>query len=164
MSYFSSSSTPLIDEETRQMVIKKTWCHGQLVAPMYSIVLLWWYFAGPRATILWFPILYFPCWCYWSYKNVFGDFSFQQVLAGGILAELCHAIVLILAIRAGLDQSTSNLIICIAAGLFLIETAAFLCVVTALRASSRSPQSIPSFSTNTASHQDEQHGSSQPFF
>ncbi|KAG7358075.1 hypothetical protein IV203_014662 [Nitzschia inconspicua] len=129
----SNPSPSWIDEDTRQMVLKKTWCHGQLVAPIYSVVLLWWYFSHRRSVlILWIPILYFPYWCYLSYKNVFADFSYPKLLAGGIMAELCHLLVLIQSIRAGLDQTT-NLLLCIASGLFLFETFAFLCVVSAFR-------------------------------
>jgi hypothetical protein len=133
-SLISSSNPPpsWIDEETRQMVLKKTWCHGQLVAPIYSVVLLWWYFSQKQSVVLWFPILYFPYWCYLSYKNVFSDFSYPKLLAGGVLAELSHIIVLAQTIRSGLDQ-TVNLLLCIASSLFLFETFAFLCVVTALR-------------------------------
>ena len=129
----SSSPPSWIDEETRQVVLKKTWCHGQLIAPGYSLVLLWWYFAKNSLSIaVWFPILYFPCWCYLSYKNVFSDFSYQKLLGGGILAEICHGIVLAQSLKGGLSVTT-NLILCIASSLFLVETFAFLCVVTALR-------------------------------
>jgi hypothetical protein len=135
MSPFTSSSTPppsWIDEETRQVVLKKTWCHGQLVAPLYSVVLLWWYFSKTLSVVIWIPILYFPFWCYLSYKNVFADFSFPKVMIGGIIAEICHIIVLTQSIRSGLDQTT-NMILCVASSLFLVETLAFLCVVMALR-------------------------------
>lgn len=123
-----------MDEETRQMVLKKTWCHGQLVAPLYSVAIMWWYFSHHLLLVLWVPILYFPCWCYMSFQNVFTDFSYPMLLAGGLAAEMCHGIVLMQAVGVGLDQ-TANLLFCIASGLFLFETFAFLCVVTALRPS-----------------------------
>ncbi len=114
-------------------MIKKTWCHGQLVAPLYSILILWWYAAhGWELSVsLIFPICYFPYWCYLSYRNVFVDFSYKTVLVGGILAEVGHLIVILQSVK---DLSnTMNLLLFIASGLFLIETAAFLCVVTALK-------------------------------
>jgi hypothetical protein len=130
----SSSGPPpsWIDEETRQVVLKKTWCHGQLVAPIYSLVLLWWHFSKSLSIVVWIPILYFPFWCYLSYKNVFADFSLPNVMIGGIVAEICHIIVLTQTIRSGLDQTT-NMILCVVSSLFLVETLAFLCVVMALR-------------------------------
>jgi hypothetical protein len=132
----------MIDDETREVVIKKTWCHGQLVAPGYSFVLLWWYLKrrDQLSALLWLPILYFPLWCYVSYKNVFGDFSYRTITAGGIMAEMCHLVVLIETLKNLKD--TMYLILCIASTLFLIETAAFLCVVTALRPKEFRPNNI----------------------
>jgi hypothetical protein len=128
----------MIDEETRQIIIKKTWCHGQLVAPIYSIVLLWWYFASDGDDVskwtLWIPICYFPFWCYLSYKNVFGtavDLSISKIAWGGLMTEACHIIVLIQSLKN--IQNTMNLLLCISSILFLIETAAFLLVVCTLR-------------------------------
>ena len=150
----TSSSSSMIDEETRQIIIKKTWCHGQLVAPIYSLVLIWWYFASNddddddddtdddnddankvSKWILWIPICYFPLWCYLSYKNIFGtivDLSIsKEIIWGGLMTEICHIIVLIQSLSN--IQNTMNLLLCISSILFLIETAAFLLVVFTLR-------------------------------
>lgn len=126
-----------MDDETRQLLLKKTWCHGQLVLPCWSLVLLAWFFhlQPSRPYVLFVPILTFPAWFYISYKSVFSDFNGRQLAIGGFVAEVSHVIVLVEAVKDLSD--TWNLIICIVSALFLIETAAFLCVVTAFRPKER---------------------------
>jgi hypothetical protein len=128
----------MIDEETQQIIIKKTWCHGQLVAPIYSIVLLWWYFASDDDDVLskwtlWIPMCYFRFWCYLSYKNIVGtavDLSISKITWGGLMTEVCHIIVLIQSLKN--IQNTMNLLLCISSTLFLIKTATFLLDVCTL--------------------------------
>ena len=140
-----------IDEDTRRLLLKKTWCHGQLVLPVWSIVVFFWYLRGMsgdndysvgRQHILWIPIVVFPCWFYVSYRSVFSDYSRQQLAIGGIAVQLSHAIVLVVSTTGpkSLKDDTWNMIMCIVSVLFLIETSAFLCVVTTCRPPTSSMQ------------------------
>ena len=84
----------LLDDETRQLLIKKTWCHGQAVMPMYGMVCLWWYLnfspvtnnnddddddnenstSQPRRPLsLLVAALILPLWSYLSYRSVAAD-------------------------------------------------------------------------------------------
>ena len=59
----------IVDEETRQIILRKTWCHGQAVLPLYSIVLLSWCFnldAHPFQLVL--AAIVFPIWSWYSYQ------------------------------------------------------------------------------------------------
>uniref|UniRef100_A0A7S4VUQ5 Uncharacterized protein n=1 Tax=Ditylum brightwellii TaxID=49249 RepID=A0A7S4VUQ5_9STRA len=135
----------LIDAETKDIIIKKTWCHGQAVMPIYGIFLLWWFISrGYQPLILVFPAIFLPYWCFLSYRSIFVEFSYRTILIGGAFVEVSHAIVFSVAILSmktqsgGTETSSSgkhatDLLLCIAAGLFFIETLAFLGVVTALR-------------------------------
>lgn len=128
---------PLIDAETKQIVIQKTWCHGQAVCPVYGIVILWWFVdSGFKPLALIFPGLFLPYWCYLSYRSIFIQFDYRTILIGGLLVELSHAIVFLVAMKH-LDK-TMHMIIFLASLLFFIETAVFLGVVTAFRPQARS--------------------------
>jgi hypothetical protein len=123
---------PLVDAETKKIIIKKTWCHGQAICPVYGIVILWWYVEnGFRPKSLIFPGLFLPYWCYLSYRSIFVNFDYRTILIGGLLAELSHAIVFSVALQH-LDK-TMHMIIFIASILLFVETAAFLGIVTAFR-------------------------------
>jgi hypothetical protein len=124
--------SPLIDDETKKIIIQKTWCHGQAVAPVYGIICLWWYLQnGHQPAQLLVPSLCLPYWSYLSYRSIFVEFSYKTIVIGGALAELSHVLVFTVAIQA-LDK-TMHLLMCIASILFFVETAAFLAVVTAFR-------------------------------
>jgi hypothetical protein len=78
--------------------------------------------------------LFLPGWCYLSYQSIFVSFSYKTILYGGLLVELAHAFVFAAAMKQ--LSGTFHLIMLIASGLFFIETAAFLTVVTAFRPAS----------------------------
>lgn len=120
---------------------------------MYGIVCLWWYLrfdsigssvtegnggsteAHEKAPVtLLLAALFLPYWCYLSYQSIFVSFSYKTILYGGLLVELAHAFVFAAAMKQSSD--TFHLIMLIASGLFFIETAAFLTVVTAFRPAS----------------------------
>ncbi len=72
---FSRKTEPImsiIDEETRRMILRKTWCHGQSILPLYSVVLLawWWHIeeGGGRPLRLVFASIVLPIWAWYSYK------------------------------------------------------------------------------------------------
>lgn len=123
---------PMIDQETKQIIIQKTWCHGQAVAPVYGMVCLWWFISNDFAPfILLIPSLFLPYWCYLSYRSIFVDFSYKTILIGGILAEAAHIIVFYVAYTA--THNTTQILMLVASILFFVETAAFLGVVTTFR-------------------------------
>lgn len=129
----------LIDDETQSVIIKKTWCHGQAVAPIYGVICLVWYFSSStkddnrhhHLSLLYAGIL-LPVWCYLSYRCVFHEFSFKTLMVGGILVETAHALVFMVA-RENYNESVIHMLMMIASGLFFIETLAFLFVVVILR-------------------------------
>jgi hypothetical protein len=129
---------PLFDEETRELILKKTWCHGQLVLPLFAILYA---VEFVRPTSLhqfngWFlfAAVVFPFWSYISYNIIArpGRYPLRPLLGGGLLVELAHAGILHTVMPTS-RKSTMDLLLVIASGLFLIETAAFLCVAWKLR-------------------------------
>ena len=122
----------MIDHETKLVLIQKTWCHGQAIAPVYGIVCLWWYTSNNfQPTALLLPSLFLPYWCYLSYRSIFHQFSYRTIVLGGLLAEVSHAIVFLVAFKS--VEKTMHMLMCIASVLFFVETLAFLLVVTAFR-------------------------------
>mmetsp|Transcript_97443 Transcript_97443/g.146035 ORF Transcript_97443/g.146035 Transcript_97443/m.146035 type:complete len:156 (+) Transcript_97443:374-841(+) len=122
----------MIDQETKQILIQKTWCHGQAIAPVYGTVCLWWYVTNEfQPTALLLPSLFLPYWCYLSYRSIFVEFSYRKILVGGVLAQISHIIVFVVALES--VAKTMHLLMCIASALFFVETLAFLLVVTAFR-------------------------------
>lgn len=139
---------PLVDAETRQVIIQKTWCHGQAVCPVYGIVILWWYFDnGLRPVSLILPGLFLPYWCYLSYRSIFINFHYKTVLIGGLLAELSHGIVFFVAIQD--LKKTMHMIVFLASLLFFVETAAFLGVVTVFQPRENSGEDVDPEATMT---------------
>jgi hypothetical protein len=139
---------PLVDEDTRRLLLKKTWCHGQLVLPLFAV----WYFLlfvqGSAGLVFLYAALVLPAWSYGSWVYVRDEtnntISRHQFLAGGCLVELAHLGVLLSACRD--LSSTQNLFLVIVSGLFLVETAAFLMVVAfCRRPASHSHVSISDF-------------------
>ena len=60
----------MIDEETRQIILRKTWCHGQAILPVYAVLFLawWWHMEGPRPFQLILASVVLPIWAWYSYK------------------------------------------------------------------------------------------------
>ena len=123
----------LIDQETKQIIIQKTWCHGQAITPVYGTICFWWYVTNNfKPTSLLFAALFLPYWCFLSYRSIFVEFSYRTIIIGGVLVEIAHMLVFWTALQTQLKQ-TFHLLMFIASILFFIETAAFLGVVTAFR-------------------------------
>ena len=79
---------PIIDdEETRQLILKKTWCHGQAVLPLYSIMLLvWWYHLESPSFVLVEAAFALGIWSWYSFRAVFrimGSRNNDSAFAGG---------------------------------------------------------------------------------
>ena len=126
-----------MDEETRQMVLKKTWCHGQVLAPALGLVCLVWFAYQPSFGLLYAGIV-LPSWCYVSYRNVFGSIQPWQLVAGGIAVEIAYLAILVLSIPRAKDKADSSrnwfTLLSVASGLLAFETLAFLAVALTLHA------------------------------
>lgn len=150
---------PLVDAETKKIIIQKTWCHGQAICPVYGLVILWWFVKNefqPKSLI--FAGLFLPYWCYLSYRSIFVNFDYRTILVGGLLAEVSHAIVFSVALRH--LEKTMQMILFVASILLFFETAAFLLVVTAFRPRGELPDdgnaaSSEELSSNAVSYQSE---------
>lgn len=131
----------MLDEDTRRLVIQKTWCHGQVLAPVYGILCLIWFSSEGNPWLLYAGIL-LPVWCYVSYRSVFVDFSPRQLVIGGILVEIAYVAVFSLTIpnvkrgNSSYGQQGGGaafyMLLCIASALFAVETFAFLVVALTL--------------------------------
>jgi len=59
----------MVDEETRQILLRKTWCHGQAILPAYSALLLaWWWHMEARPFRLVLASVVLPTWALYSYQ------------------------------------------------------------------------------------------------
>jgi len=132
----------IIDEETRQIILRKTWCHGQAILPPYSIVLLlWWWHSleQPRPFTVVFAALVLPIWAWYSYHAVLivdqnnGTLPYRNICGFGVVAMLAHLLTFRVAIQSWADSTTGHMLLAIFSGLAFVETGAFLLVVTALR-------------------------------
>lgn len=128
----------IVDEETRRLILKKTWCHGQAVLPVWTIVILvWWWHLESKPFQLVLSALIFPPWSIYSYKTVIaldernGALPYPNICGFGVLAMLAHLLVFLVAIQDLSD--TFHMLLTVASGLFFVETGAFLLVVTAFR-------------------------------
>ena len=125
----------LIDEETRVMILKKTWCHGQLVLPVLSVWYLWLLASSASSSMMDKVVLLYagialPCWSYLSYRAVASSGPTPATFGWGALVQLAHAGILWRAARDTLSSNTTtNTILAIVSALLLIETAAFLLVL-----------------------------------
>jgi hypothetical protein len=128
----------IVDEETRRLILKKTWCHGQAVLPFWSIVILvWWWNLDNNPFQLVLAAIVFPPWSVYSYNTVIaldegnGALPYPNICSFGILAMLAHLLIFLVAIQDLAD--TVHMLLTVASGLFFMETGAFLLVVTACR-------------------------------
>jgi hypothetical protein len=154
-----------MDEETRQMILKKTWCHGQVLAPALGLVCLVWFAHRPSFGLLYAGIV-LPAWCYVSYRNVFGSIHPWQLVAGGVAVEIAYLAILVLSIPGAKDKSDPSrnwyTLLSVASGLLAFETLAFLAVALTLHAtappssyggrvtSAADYRNLPSLTTTTA--------------
>ncbi|CAB9496417.1 expressed unknown protein [Seminavis robusta] len=137
----SLASSLGIDEETRVLILKKTWCHGQLMLPVFSVIYLYLFFTSWRYhVVLLFAALVLPIWSYLSYQAVSASSSIAAAENNpspglfwtlALLVEMAHLSIFWVAM--GMEERTSiTMLLMIASGLFFIETLAFLMVVRTL--------------------------------
>lgn len=145
------------------MVLKKTWCHGQVLAPAMGLLCLVWFAYQPSLGLLYAGIV-LPSWCYVSYRNVFGSIQPWQLVAGGVMVELAYLAILVLAVPNARNTSDPSrnwyTLLSVASGLLAFETLAFLAVALTLHAtaptsyggrSSADYRDLPSSSTPATS-------------
>lgn len=128
----------MIDEETKQIIIKKTWCHGQLLAPVMGILCACWALSGRASSVssiamLLYASIILPLWSVVSYRAISSQPSHATLTRWGLLVELAHLGIFVLASKN--LHETWSLLMFISSGLFFVETLAFLAVVTAFRSS-----------------------------
>mmetsp|Transcript_13406 Transcript_13406/g.29117 ORF Transcript_13406/g.29117 Transcript_13406/m.29117 type:complete len:148 (-) Transcript_13406:1236-1679(-) len=137
----------IVDEETRQLILRKTWCHGQAILPIYSIALLtWWWHFETRPFQLVLASVVLPIWAWYSYHAVIvidqnGTLPYTKICGFGVVAMVAHLLVLMVTIQELAD--TGHMLMAIASGLFFVETGAFLLVVTTLRHEITTSQNEP---------------------
>ena len=123
-----------LDEQTSRLVVKKTWCHGQLIAPVYGLICGYWAYKVRIDDVrLWASTIVMPVWSYVSYRSISTRPSYGTLLVGGFIALCVHAAVFSVAVVQ--TSNTFGMIMTIFSGLLFIETLAFLCVATFLRSS-----------------------------
>jgi hypothetical protein len=120
-----------LDADATAVVLKKTWCHGQAIGPLYGAVCLYLYASNNLSVGLLVAGIVLPIWSYVSYRAVFCNYNYRVVLLGGALAMLCHLWVFLIALPYVTE--TRFLFLTLAAALLFLETLAFLGVVVVLR-------------------------------
>lgn len=143
MSRSTVASSLGIDEETRLLILKKTWCHGQLVLPVFAILYLYLFVALPQRHLifLWAAVI-LPLWSYVSYHHVLSSPVLLTTITPttlfwglAVCVEMAHLGVFWTVwgiAQEAQGQSGMNVLMLIASGLFFIETLAFLLVVRTL--------------------------------
>lgn len=100
------SSSSLVDEETRQIILKKTWCHGQLVLPAFAALYVWLaLFRGYNPFVFLYAAIVLPTWSFYSFQAVSSSYvPVRQLCCGVVLVEVAHLGVLVVAAQ---DLSTA---------------------------------------------------------
>ena len=138
LSISDTTSMPLVDEETRRVLLKKTWCHGQSILPPYSIFLLFrWFGAGHSSLSFLLGAFILPVWSWFSYRVVAidscgGKLPYRNVCVFGVVSMMVHLSIFLSVLSDDLSGA-GNMLMLVASGLFFVETGAFLLVVTAFR-------------------------------
>mmetsp|Transcript_16046 Transcript_16046/g.30750 ORF Transcript_16046/g.30750 Transcript_16046/m.30750 type:complete len:173 (-) Transcript_16046:188-706(-) len=163
------------DEETRQLILKKTWCHGQAILPIYSIILIfWWYHLETRPIILLAGAFILTYWSWTSYHELFHVINgthhqnnstrhdsiltqqsarHRKLCTLGFFAMFSHLATFAIAIPR-CKENTMNMLMSIVSGLLFIETGAFLAVFTALREDISAPSRVEQYADGQISHRE----------
>ena len=130
---------PLVDEETRRLLLKKTWCHGQSILPLYSFFLLFQWLSAGHSLPLLLGACVLPVWSFFSYRAVVAiesegvsrELPYRNVCVFGVVVMMVHLWVFLCTLRN--LSGKGNMLMLVASGLFFVETGAFLLVVTFFR-------------------------------
>ena len=127
-----------LDAATSRLLMKKTWCHGQIIAAFQGVLYALWGYEGSNLPQLWRSVLMssmaiLPLWSLLSWramsarKAIFG----WMILGFGVLLLPFYGLVIWMAV-----QDSSNpyqLALIILTGLQCMETCGYLLVVACLK-------------------------------
>ena len=132
--------TDLSNPADVRFLLKKLWCHGQLVAPIQACLYAYWAVTATDAQVLdservllLVSASILPIWGYvsWTRMKQHGIRPVRVILGLGILMEIIHICVVIVASQR--LQDTANLILFIVTILHVIETFMYLLAIYCLR-------------------------------
>lgn len=125
-----------IDTGTSRLLIKKTWCHGQLLASAQIIALgllsLWGTIDAWQRAVLILTAIMIPIWGTVAWSAMQGRWRAngrRVILVMGCGVELMYVCVLVVAARDLATDRLANVMVFVATALQLVETGAFLLVV-----------------------------------
>ena len=126
----------LNDPASTRLLLKKLWCHGQLVAPLQATAYAWWAVAARKEEMLFeervlllVSAAILPFWGYVSWRQMHSKSkrAGRRILQFGFVVETLHTAVAILAARK--LSNTPNLAVFIFTILHVLETAMYLLAV-----------------------------------
>ena len=129
---------PLIAEEDKVFLMKKLWCHGQLLSPIMGIVTAIWSIIEYN-TLLTIEFIYcivaiilLPIWSFLSWRSMNAKWPPPSILVKCGLVLLCYYVGIGIITGKHLSHSTFTLCLFIFTILQLIETSAYLFMVKLL--------------------------------
>ena len=129
---------PLIAEEDKVFLMKKLWCHGQLLSPIMGIVTAIWSIIE-YDTLLTIEFIYcivaiilLPIWSFLSWRSMNAKWPPPSILVKCGLFLLCYYVGISIITGKYLSHSTFTLCLFIFTILQLIETSAYLFMVKLL--------------------------------
>ena len=138
MSSASQEAPPLIDEADKKFLLKKLWCHGQLLSPIAGITItVWSILEINNLLIIEFiyciiAIVILPIWSFCSWRSMNGKSPKASLLLKCGIILLLYYIGIIIITAKYLSLSTFTLCLFIFMILLLIETSAYLIMVKCL--------------------------------
>lgn len=134
----SQEVPPLIDEKDKKFLLKKLWCHGQLLSPIMGIIMtVWSILEFDNLLVIEFiyciiAIILLPIWSISSWRSMNGKSPKASVLIKIGIFLLCYYIGIIIITAKYSSSSTFTLGLLIFTILMLIETSAYLIMVQCL--------------------------------
>eukprot|EP01084_Bolivina_argentea_P157238 274010_1 len=129
---------PLIAEEDKRYLLKKLWCHGQLLSPIQGIITTAWSIVQFDNVLMVefiycvIAILCLPIWSFLSWRSMNGKYPKPSILIRFGIILLCYYVGISIITGKYLSQSTFTLCIFIFTVLQFIETSAYLIMVKLL--------------------------------
>eukprot|EP00435_Cladocopium_sp_Y103_P060786 s1576_g22.t1 len=130
----------ILDAATSRLLMKKTWCHGQVVAAFQGVLYFAWGYESTdlsttQRALLMFSILLLPIWSIVSWRSMQGRRAYYAwlILLFGAILLVFYAAVIWFALED--DQNPYQLGLVILTALQCMETSAYLVVVACLKES-----------------------------
>eukprot|EP00438_Fugacium_kawagutii_P013076 Skav213377 [mRNA] locus=scaffold797:150678:151321:+ [translate_table: standard] len=127
-----------LDAATSRLLIKKTWCHGQIVAAFQGVLYFAWGYESTEISNTWRRILMssivlLPIWSIVSWRSMKGRRAYHAwiILVFGSALLVFYAAVIWIALQD--DQNLYQLGLVILTALQCMETSAYLVVVACLK-------------------------------